>query len=142
MRQDTLIPTETVQAFLATEFRVLSSIPFTLRLNQANAELQALYRQSDVQCAAFLTAWNPYSETRNASDNEGAQQCLLKEIDELKLCAIPGIGLDPSGEWEAEPSCLVLGISQAAARDIGNRFKQNAIVWAGPDAIPELILLR
>lgn len=142
MRQDTLIPAETVQAYLATEFRVLNPAPFTLRLSQASAELQALYRQSDVQCAAFLTAWNPYSESRSATDNEGAQRCLLKDIGELKLRAIPGIGLDPSGEWEGEPSCLVLGMSQAVARDIGNRFKQNAIVWAGSDAIPELILLR
>lgn len=142
MRQDKLIPAETVHAYLATEFRVLSPVPFTLRLNQASAELQALYRQSDVQCAAFLTAWNPYSKSRSATDNEGAQRCLLKDIGELKLRAIPGIGLDPSGEWEGEPSCLVLGMSHAVARDIGNRFKQNAIVWAGSDAIPELILLR
>ena len=140
--QDTLIPAETVQAYLATEFRVLSSAPFTLRLKQASAELQALYHQSDVQCAAFLTAWNPYSETRSAADNEGAQRCLLNALDELKLRTIPGIGLDPSGEWESEPSCLVLCMSHAVARDIGNRFKQNAIVWAGTDAIPKLILLR
>lgn len=142
MLLDTLIPVETVQAYLATEFRVLYDAPFTLRLNQECTELQALYQQSNVQCAAFLTAWNPYSETHSLADNEDAQRCLLKEVDDLRLQAIAGIGLDPSQKWDGEPSYLVLGMSHSIARDFGNLFKQNAIVWAGSDAIPELILLR
>jgi hypothetical protein len=28
------------------------------------------------------------------------------------------------------------------AQALGREFRQNAIVWAGPDAIPRLILLR
>lgn len=142
MLRDTLIPAEIVQAYLSTEFRVLGGTHFTLHLNQTCPELLMLYHQSSVQCAAFLTAWNPYSEVLSAADNEGAQRFLLKAIDDLKLRVIPGIGLDPSGEWKGEPSCLVLGMTYVVARDTGNRFKQNAIVWAGSNGIPELILLR
>ena len=29
-----------------------------------------------------------------------------------------------------------------AARNLGTRYRQDAIVWAGADAVPKLILLR
>jgi hypothetical protein len=35
-----------------------------------------------------------------------------------------------------------LGISRQQAMDLGDRLEQNAIVWCGPDAVPELVLLR
>ena len=54
---------------------------------------------------------------------------------------IEGIGIDPSGEWPAEKSFLALGLDLETSRALGREFGQNAIVWAGADAIPRLILL-
>jgi hypothetical protein len=56
--------------------------------------------------------------------------------------AIPGIGVHPTGEWRGEPSYLVPGLSRAAAEELGSRFEQNALIWSGADAVPELLLLR
>jgi len=36
----------------------------------------------------------------------------------------------------------VPGLARAAAQELGRQFQQNAIIWAGADAVPELILLR
>jgi hypothetical protein len=35
-----------------------------------------------------------------------------------------------------------LGVTRRAAQALGRQFEQNAIVWAGAAAVPELILLR
>jgi Protein of unknown function (DUF3293) len=48
----------------------------------------------------------------------------------------------PSGAWPPELSFFALGISERAARDLGRRFDQDAVVWAGADAVPRLLLLR
>jgi hypothetical protein len=37
---------------------------------------------------------------------------------------------------------LILGLDLEAARTLGNRMEQNAIVWIGADAVPELVLLK
>ncbi len=54
---------------------------------------------------------------------------------------IEGMGIDPSGKWPAEKSFLALGLDLETSRALGREFGQNAIVWAGADAIPRLILL-
>ena len=36
----------------------------------------------------------------------------------------------------------MVGLAQEAAKALGTRLEQNAIVWAGGDAVPQLILLR
>jgi hypothetical protein len=56
--------------------------------------------------------------------------------------AIPGIGVHPTGEWRGEPSYLVPGLSREAAEELGRQFEQNALIWSGADAVPELLLLR
>lgn len=52
------------------------------------------------------------------------------------------IGQHPSNAWAGEESFLCFGISLEAAKALGRRFEQNAIVWSAADAIPQLILLR
>ena len=41
-----------------------------------------------------------------------------------------------------EASYLIFGLTLEAAKMLGMRLEQNAIVWAGVDAVPQLILLR
>ena len=53
-----------------------------------------------------------------------------------------GAGADPTGAWPAEKSFLALGVGEEAARNLGNCFHQDAVVWVGPDAVPRLLLLR
>jgi hypothetical protein len=139
----TQIPPATVQAYLETEYRVLADAPFTLRIDARSAALAALYETTGASCSAFITAWNPFSEP--ASDplaNDEAQRALRTTVAQRGLSIIDGIGQHPSGEWPGEASLLVLGLEQETAQELGRQFRQNAVVWCGADAIPQLILLR
>jgi len=53
-----------------------------------------------------------------------------------------GEGANLSHQWPDERSYLAVGITHYMAQMLGYRAHQDAIVWIGPEAIPELILLR
>jgi len=55
---------------------------------------------------------------------------------------IEGEGVGPDQAWPAEKSLFVFGVDLETARMPGVRYRQNAVVWAGEDAIPKLVLLR
>ena len=58
----------------------------------------------------------------------------------------PGSGSAAGGEkgtdWAAEESYFALGLALETAKAMGTHFDQDAIVWVGADAEPQLILLR
>ena len=67
---------------------------------------------------------------------------LGRELRGLYPIVIEGAGADPTGAWPPENSYFALGADLDAARAIGLRYRQDAVVWAGLDAVPQLILLR
>lgn len=138
----TEIPRGLIMAYEATDFRVLEPQEFTLRVGQRSAELQSLYDDLGVTCAGYLTAWNPFSKEASDFENQNAQRQLLRKLSLEGFPALNALGLDPSGDWPGEESVFVPGISLDRAKVLGSEFGQNAIVWAGPDAVPQLVLLR
>lgn len=138
----TEIPRELIMAYEATDFRVLEPQEFTLRVGQLSAELQSLYDDLGVTCAGYLTAWNPFSKEASDFENQNAQRQLLRILSLEGFPALDALGIDPSGDWPGEESVFVPGISLDRAKVLGSEFGQNAIVWAGPDAVPQLVLLR
>ncbi|CAG9239484.1 conserved hypothetical protein [Paraburkholderia caribensis] len=131
----------TIQAYRETHFRVQGDTLITLLVDQYNPSLAALHETAGVQSSAFVTAWNPYSKRCGDDDNVKRQEALSHELRQLGLKFVDGIGQHPTDRW-GEPSFLVLGISLEAAKALGERYEQNAIVWCGVDAVPELVLLR
>lgn len=136
------IPRSTIEAYLATEYRVLGEQPFVLRIGQPSEQLRAVYLKRGVESAAMLTAWNPYSEPRSAAENEAAHYRLVVELDRLGLTHQRAQGADATGEWPPEDSRFVLGLDFATAASLGMKFAQNGIVWVGADAIPKLVVMR
>jgi hypothetical protein len=136
------VPAATVAAYLAAEYRFWGDPPLVLTIGEASMDLVAVYRQRCVTSAAVITAWNPRGRTRRDVDNHVAQAALLARLDALGLAHEPGQGVDPAGAWVPEDSRLVLGIDRDEAAAIGVGFAQNAIVWAGADAVPKLLMLR
>lgn len=138
----TEIPHELILAYEATDFRVLEPQEFTLRIGQHSAELQSLYVELGVKCAGYLTAWNPFSNEASELENEYAQRQLLRQLSLEGFPALNALGIDSSGDWPGEESVFVPGLCLDRAKLLGSEFGQNAIVWAGPDAVPQLVLLR
>jgi len=137
-----IIDTDTVNAYRETQYHVHSDAPFALRLGHAEPALAALHKAARVNRSAFITACNPLSEPMDETVNADRQAKLAKELTACNVQFIAGIGRHPSNDWPGEPSFLVLGLSLEAARAVGAKFEQNAIVWCGADAVPQLILLR
>ena len=136
------VSAELIEAYRKTEFRVLGSPQFTLRVGNASAELRQLYVTAGAGSAAFVTAWNPYSIPTSTEENHSAQSALRERLSQDGFATIDGFGIDPTTEWAGEDSVLVLGISLDQAKGLGEEMKQNAVVWIGGDAVPNLLLLR
>ncbi|MEU7060906.1 DUF3293 domain-containing protein [Streptomyces sp. NPDC046197] len=81
----------------------------------------------------MITAWNPRGRTASADDNARAQGLLLDEIRSRALTWWSAEGGDACGTHREE-SVAVAGLSDAAARDLGRRFGQDAIFAWTPDA--------
>ena len=66
----------------------------------------------------------------------------MTEVVALGHAFIEGEGADATGEWAAERSVFAYGMDKASACVLGRQFRQDAIVWVGADAVPQLVLLR
>ena len=142
MFQDSVIAQSSIQAYLETNYDVHSAMPLTLNVGVANARLAALHKTHSVESSAYVTACNPFSQALDDSVNEARQAVFASELHQNSLTYFKGIGQHPTNGWTGEKSFLVLGLSREDARMLGALHEQNAIVWCGPDAVPELVLLR
>lgn len=132
----------TILAYQETDFRVAAPEPFVLNVGAASAPLAQLYRQHRTDCSTWITACNPYSRIVSNDANAARQLELEQELRALGLIFFDSVGSHPEGGWPAEAGYLALGLSLAAAKTLGERYEQNAILWCGPDAVPELVLLK
>lgn len=136
------IDAATLQAYLESEYRVQGGNPFVLRIGDFSHELAEALKQVGADCCAFVTAFNPFSQTLDDAANARRHAELARQLSGRGLACIEGLGQHPTNGWPGEVSYLIFGLPLDAAKDMGNRFGQNAIVWSGSAARPELILLR
>lgn len=142
MLSGSVIHSDTIQAYLESDYTVDGPSPFTLRINIVSAELLGTHKMYRTNCSAYITACNPFSEMFDTAMNEQRQNALRLQLRQRSLKFLEGVGRHPSAEWPPEPSALVLGITLEAAKTLGAKFQQNAIIWAARDGKPQLILLR
>ena len=142
MSEESIIAPGTCQSYRETHYRVLGDMPFTLEVGIANPSLAALYKSLRVQSCAYITACNPLSQSLEASVNADLQAAFAGELRQRNLKFVEGLGQHPSNEWPGEASFLVWNLALEAAKTLGTKHQQNAIIWCGLDAVPQLILLR
>lgn len=130
---------ELQRAFEETHFIVHHQPSFTLRIGQSSPELDTLLQETDNNCAAFITAWNPMCQALSDAENQSRQQSLMDAIDRRGLLYHPGIGQHPSNGWPGEESVLVLGLQLEAARSLAREWGQLAFVWVEREHPVELI---
>jgi hypothetical protein len=143
MAETTQIHPDKVRAFLATDYRLgHTTQDIVLTIGQPSERLAALFVSSGVACGAFITAYNPRGTMQVDAANDKAHAQLAVKLAELGLQVIEGSGSEEGTDWPAEKSYFALGLALKPAKAIGVHFDQDAIVWVGPDAVPQLILLR
>ena len=143
MTAATQIHPDKVRAFMATDYRIgHTSQDIVLTIGQRSERLAALFAANGVDCGAFLTAYNPQSTIQPDAVNDLAHAELAAKLQALGLQAIEGSGSEEGTDWPSEKSYFALGLALEPAMEIGTHFDQDAIVWVGSDAVPQLILLR
>jgi hypothetical protein len=128
-------------AYLQANYEVGIPARFTLHVDAPSRGLQDLQRALRVDCAAYVTAWNPMSEVTPPAANAAAHERLVAAVRERSLASLDGEGKDPSGQWPGEHSLLVPGLALADAVGLARRFRQAGILWADVSAVPRLCIL-
>lgn len=110
-----------------------------LELDVPNPGLSGLMRAHGAGSACLATAFNPFSQARTPAWNEAANARLRAWLEERGWPILAGEGCCDDGEWAPEQSFLAFGPGVDDAKAICVRFDQNAVVFAGPDAVPRLL---
>ena len=139
----TRISADKIRAYRATDYRLgHTTQDIVLAPGLRSDRLAALFASKSVTCGAFLTAFNPLGTQRSDTENDQAHAELTKTLAHLGLESIEGSGSEEGTNWPAEKSLFALVLSREGAISIGRQFDQDAIVWVGESAVPELVLLR
>ena len=143
MAETTQIQPDKVRAYLATDYRLgHAAQDIVLTIGQRSDRLAALFAAKGVNCGAFLTAYNPRGTLQPEAANHLAHAQLATQLEQLGHEVIAGAGSEKGTDWAAEESYFALGLALEPAKAMGTHFNQDAIVWVGADAEPQLILLR
>jgi hypothetical protein len=137
-----MIKPDLLKSYKLANYHVDASPSFILKIDIHSPELESIYKTSHKHTAAFITAFNPYSQELSAQENKDRNHKLEELIQSLDFDYIHGEGKCGDGDWDGEKSFLIFGISEKQASEIGKEFEQNAIVWCDKDAIPQLLLLK
>ena len=139
----TLIAADKIRAYRATDYRLgHPAQDIALAPGLRSDGLCELFSAKSVECGAFLTAYNPRGNQKSDTENEQAHAQLAADLAERGLVSIEGSGSEPGSDWPAEKSYFAFGLSRDEAIAFGQKFEQDAIVWVGKTAVPELVLLR
>ena len=130
---------ELLQAFAETHYIVHHEAPFVMNIGQPCPELKALMAEHNALSAAFITAWNPFSQNLHAKENIARQDELKANLKRRGLICIDGIGKHPNSNWPGEVSVLVLDLDLEAANSLARHYEQHAFVWAASDGVPQLM---
>ncbi len=131
-----------IEQYESADYYIEAIPPFILKIGIHSYELSKIYETSHQTKAALITASNPRSKKLPNEINKVRNKNLEEMIQETGLNYIYGEGKCGQDDWDGEESFLILGVDQKQAMVIGKAFDQNAIVWCGKNAIPELILLN
>ena len=137
-----MISPSLLESYESADYHVDASPSFILKIGIHSAELESIYKTSHKYTAAFITAFNPYSQELSNQENKDRNHKLEELIQSLHFDYIHGEGKCGNDDWDGEESFLIIGISKEQASEIGKQFEQNAIVWCNKDAIPQLLLLK
>ncbi len=131
---------ELVQAYRETVFELQRPTALALRVGEANDALRVVHAKYGVSSSCFVTAFNPRSELLSDAQNAARHATLCAELRAEARAFFEGEGGHPTGTWPKERGVLVLGLDEAEARALCDRWDQNAVVWSGGDAVPRLLV--
>lgn len=128
------------QAFADTNFIVYHTDEksITLKVNNTSEKLELHFPELESWC--FITAFNPLPEILEIEENQKRNKQLEHDIQNLGLKYLNGKGVSADGNW-SEESFLILNCTLSTAKELGNKYKQVAIVFGKKGKMNELIYM-
>lgn len=111
----------------------------TARIGSPSPAFDALLAREGVTVGAFVTAWNPESRPTPEPENRRAAARLAAEVAALGLRALPHRGQGDDPRWPPEEGLFVLGLAEAGAVALAERYRQNAVVVVEPGEPARLV---
>lgn len=103
--------------------------PISWSIGDLVPALDALLEEHQIRTACLITAHNPGSVLVPLNKNQEQQGLLIQLVEQYKWTYLPGQGGDPSGNWPPEDSLLILGLNEVESTELGQQFRQNAVVF-------------
>lgn len=132
-----------IASYRTAEYKIFSENQIiVVRVDYYSSSMAALLTISSADCAAIISAYNPYSQLRSEEENILANELLKEFLIKNNHRFLESLNIDPTEAWPSEKSFLVLNLDCNTAKNIGWQFSQNAIIWIDQTAVAQLILLR
>ena len=132
----------TINAYFNANYYVMAEQPFCIKIGQKSKPLQNYCFKKNYQSAVFVTGYNPFSKIVADKSNLLAHNRLKLMLNKMDIESILCIASDLEKGWPDEVGVLALDVTLQEGKDIGNIFKQNAIVWIPNGWVPKIELLR
>ena len=110
-----------------------------LRVGERNAALDSVLSERSLTTWAFLTAYNPHSNPLSDAENAERQRTFTVQVTGFGFQTFTGRGIGDDGNWPAEESLLILGITRETALTLAQTWEQNAFVHGVVGDVPELV---
>lgn len=131
-------PESLLQAFAATEYRVLvSGRDIVVRPGLRHRDLDDAL---DGRPWAILTAFNPRAVQVGAAENRTRHRRLLDTVGNAGLETHAAVNHDPGGEWPDEKALLLVAIEAPSLDALADTFEQAAVVTGRPGRTARLRL--
>mgnify|MGYP000002635531 FL=1 len=132
----------TISAYANANYYVIAEQSFYMKIGQKSKPLQNYCFKKNYQSAVFVTGYNPFSKIATDMLNLLAHNKLKLMLNNMDIEFILCVASDLEKDWPDEVGVLALDVTLQKGKDIGNKFKQNAIVWISDSWVPKIELLR
>ncbi|HLJ12219.1 MAG TPA: DUF3293 domain-containing protein [Planctomycetaceae bacterium] len=102
--------------------------PFRICCGEQSPELDRALSEAGAHDWVYITACNPLSQALSDQENASRMLDLEARLRAMSCVVFHGRGVGRIGNWPAEPSLLVMGLSVDEGLNLGREFGQAAIV--------------
>ena len=137
------VDSTTLHSYLQANYHVVDSEKgetHTVRIGQANSDVNAMLHRHNARTGLIITAWNPHSVEQSAIRNRANNVNLLRHqlVADIQVRVYPAYGSDDAATWQ-EDGFLLTNIDCRTAQQLCYLFKQNAGVLLDIDHPPALV---
>lgn len=129
-----------VSAYMQSLYTV-PALAQCLRIGQQHPALDRWLQQRRASCWGLVTAHNPRSVLLSPTENATRHAQLLAAVSQQGWFSLASESRSPEPDchWPPEQGLLILQLSRATARSLGQAFEQYAVVWGAMGAAAELL---